>query len=353
MGFVQATGDPCLYVALEGEIFLIAVYVDDILLAGKDDERMAAVKQAFSQAFQVKDMGELHHFLGMKVVQDQETGNVWIGQKSYLENILRSFGMENCKAIHTPVDASTKLMKAVDNDTDVDQKLYQSAVGSLLYLSLATRPDITFAVSNVAKFCAKPSKQHWTAVKRIFRYLKGTQHYGLLYKKGNSDNCLGFSDADWGGDLDDWKSTSGYVFQIGETAISWRSKKQTCMALSTAEAEYVALSSTAQESLWLQQLLADLTKEPTKSMVIYEDNQSAIIMAKDPQFHGRSKHIDIKYHFIREQVTNRSLELKYCKSANMVADIMTKGLTGEHFEKLRKMTGLHPMIEHSESEKEC
>ena len=297
-------------------------------------------------------MGKLHHFLGMKVVQDQETGSVWIGQKSYLENILRSFGMENCKAIHTPVDASTKLMKAVDNDTDVDQKLYQSAVGSLLYLSLATRPDITFAVSNVAKFCAKPSKQHWTAVKRIFHYLKGTQHYGLLYKKGNSDNCSGFSDADWGGDLDDRKSTSGYVFQIGETAISWRNKKQTCVALSTAEAEYVALSSTAQESLWLQQLLADLTKEPTKSMVIYEDNQLAIIMAKDPQFHGRSKHIDIKYYFIREQVTNRSLELKYCKSANMVADIMTKGLTGEYFEKLRKMTGLHPMIERSESE-EC
>ena len=170
MGFVQATGDLCLYVALEGEVFLIAVYVDDILLAGKDDERMTAVKQAFSQEFQVKDMGELHHFLGMKVVQDQETGNVWIGQKSYLENILRSFdmenckaiGMENCKAIHTPVDASTKLIKAVDNDTDVDQKLYQSVVGSLLYLSLATRPDITFAVSNVAKFCAKPSKQHWT-----------------------------------------------------------------------------------------------------------------------------------------------------------------------------------------------
>ena len=251
--------------------------------------------------------------------------------------------MENCKAIR----------KAVDNDTDVDQKLYQSAVGSLLYLSLATRPDITVAVSNVAKFCAKPSKQHWTAVKRIFRYSKGTQHYGLLYKKGNSDNCSGFSDADWGGDLDDQKSTSGYVFQIGETAITWRSKKQTCVALSTAEAEYVALSSTAQESLWLQQLLVDLTKEPTKSVVIYEDNQSAIIMAKDPQFHGRSKHIDIKYHFIRERVTNRSLELKYCKSANMVADIMTKGLTGERFEKLRKMTGLHPMIERSESGKEC
>lgn len=261
--------------------------------------------------------------------------------------------MENCKAIRTPVDASTKLFKAVASDTDIDHKLYQSAVGSLLYLSIATRPDITFAVNNVAKFCAKPNKQHWSAVKRIFRYLKGTPQYGLLYKKGASDSCLGYSDADWGGDLDDRKSTSGYIFQIGETAISWRSKKHTCVALSSAEAEYVALSSAAQESLWLQQLFADLTKEPTKSMVIYEDNQSAIVMAKDPQFHGRSKHINIKYHFIREQVTKGSLELKYCRSANMVADIMTKGLTGECFEKLRMMTGLQPMIKHSESEKEC
>ena len=135
-------------------------------------------------------------------------------------------------------------------------------------------------------------------MKRIFCYLKGTQHYGLLYKKGNSDNCSGFSDADWDGDLDDQKSTSGYVFQIGETAISWRSKKQKCMALSTAKAEYVALLSTTQEPLWLQKLFADLTKEPTKSMVIYKDNQSAIIMANDPQFYGISKHIDIKYHFM-------------------------------------------------------
>ena len=126
--------------------------MDDILLAGKDDERMVAAKQALSQELQVKDMGELHYFLGLKVDQDQETGNVWNGQKSYTENILRRVGMENCKAIRTPVDASTKLLKAVDDDTDIDQKLYQSAVGSLLYLSIATRPDITFAVNNVAKF---------------------------------------------------------------------------------------------------------------------------------------------------------------------------------------------------------
>ena len=138
---------------------------------------------------------------------------------------------------------------------------------------------------------------------------------------------MGFSDADWGGDLDDRKSTSGYVFQVGGTPISWRSKKQACVALSTAEAEYIALAGTAQESLWLQQLFSDLEKEPTKKMVIFEDNQSAISMAKNPQFHGRSKHIAIKYHFIREQVRNGKVELKCCRTNDMVADIMTKGLS--------------------------
>ena len=354
MGFVQAAGDPCLYMASEGEMFLIAIYVDDILLAAKTIERLNAVKQALSQKFQVKDMGELHYFLGVRVVQDQKAGSVWIGQQSYTESILKKFGMEDAKNIRTPVDTSTKLIKVNEEDTGVDQQLYQSAVGSLLYLSIATRPDITYAVSNVAKFCAKPTKQHWVAVKRIFRYLKGTQQYGLHYNKSDSNHCVGFSDADWGGDLDDRKSTSGYVFQVGGTAISWRSKKQTCVALSTAEAEYIALASAAQESLWLQQLLADLKKEDLRSVTVYEDNQSAISMAKNPQFHGRTKHIAIKYHFIREQVSSGKLELRYCKTNDMIADMLTKGLSGEQFEKLRLMAGVTPMIEHSESsEKEC
>jgi len=181
-----------------------------------------------------------------------------------------------------------------------------------------------------------------------------SQQYGLLYSKSDSSNCVGFSDTDWGGDLDDRKSTSGYLFQVGGTAISWRSKKQTCVALSTAEAEYIALASAVQESLWLQQLVTDLKKEEVKSMVMYEDNQSAISMTKNPQFHGRAKHIDIKYHFVREQVGSGKLELKYCKTNDMIADMMTKGLSGEQFEKLRLMAGMAPMTEHPESsEKEC
>ena len=349
MGFVQTKGDPCLYIASEGEMFIIAVYVDDIVLAGKSGKRMTEVKETLAKQFQMKDMGDLHYFLGVKIVQDKESGGVYVGQPAYSKNILEKFGMESAKSVNTPVEVSLKLLKAKEDDELVDQQLYQSAVGSLLYLSTATRPDLTYAVSNVAKYSAKPTKQHWMAVKRIFRYLKGTIDYGLFYSKDGSDECVGYSDSDWAGDLNDRKSTSGYLFQISGAAISWRSKKQTCVALSTAEAEYIALASASQEAMWLRQLTTDLKSKPTGAIVIFEDNQSAICIAKNPQFHGRSKHIAIKYHFIREQVHNNTVTLKYCSTNNMIADMLTKGLSGEQFAKLRHMAGIRSMIEQSAS----
>lgn len=175
-----------------------------------------------------------------------------------------------------------------------------------MYLATHTRPE--YAVSNVAKFSAKPTQDHWIAVKRILRYLKlkGTSNLDLLYQSRSKD-CDGFSDADWGGDVNDHKSTSGYMFCIGGGAVTWKSKKQTCVALSTVEAEYIALENAAQEAVWMRRLLADLKNPPEKPTVIYEDNQSTICMTKNPQFHGRSKHIGIKYHYIREQVKERSI----------------------------------------------
>ena len=207
-----------------------------------------------------------------------------------------------------------------------------------------TRPDITFAVSNVAKYSSKPTKEHWIAVKRILRYLKGSHNFGLLYRKSDCDTskCIGFSDSDWAGDLDDRRSTSGYIFQVGGTAVSWKSRKQSCVALSTAEAEYIALSQAAQEAIWLKQLNTDLKVESSEPTTIYEDNQAAICLSKNPQGHGKSKHIDIKYHYIRDQVHNRTIELKYCPTENMVADMLTKGLARERFEKLRASAGLLP-----------
>ena len=211
--------------------------------------------------------------------------------------------MEKSKPVATPVEAGIKLIKATGNDKLFNQEMYQSAVGCLLYLSTKTRPDIAYAVGNVAKFAEKPTTEHWSAVKRIMRYLNGTFNYGLLY--GDPSYLIGYSDANWAGDLDDRKSTSGYVFKMSGAAISWMSKKQTCVALSTAEAEYMALSMAAQESIWLECLLSNMEKKSDEPVVIYEENQSTICMATNPKFHGRAKHIDIKHHYVRDQVTRK------------------------------------------------
>ena len=346
MGFVQVGSDPCIYRAASSreEPFLLGVYVDDIVLATKSNVRLEEVKKALRQKFDIKDMGKLHHFLGMKIIQNEETGSVWIGQPAYTESLLQKFEMDMARPVATPVDTGTKLLKTVDNDECIDQRQYQSAIGSLLYLSVATRPDIAFAVSNAAKFSAQPGKQHWTAVKRIMRYLRGTTNLGLIFTPQVSAECIGYSDADWGGDLEDRKSTSGYLFQISGAAVSWRSKKQTCVALSTAEAEYVALASAAQEAMWMRQLTAELEIDaPAEAITIFEDNQSAICMTKNPQFHGRSKHISIKYHFIRDHVNDGVVKLQYCPTGDMVADMLTKGLPKDQFIKLRQMAGIVEM----------
>ena len=343
MGFVQSASDSCVYKDSGGEMFLIGVYVDDIILAGKSDKSIKEVKRALDAKFDIKDMGKLHYFLGIKFLQDEKTGNVWIGQPAYVESILKKFGMENSKPVSTPIDSSTKLTKTTDDKQSVDQQLYQSAIGSLLYLSGGTRPDITFSVSNLAKFSAKPSKQHWTAIKRVMRYLKGTINFGILYTKQETKDFVAYSDADWAGDLDDRKSTSGYLFKISGGAVSWRSKKQSSVALSTAEAEYIALASTAQEAVWLRQLTTELGNGSAEVTTIFEDNQAAISMSKNPQFHGRAKHISIKYHFVREQVSDGTVRLKYCRTQDMVADILTKGLHRDQFTKLRMISGIVSM----------
>jgi len=165
-------------------------------------------------------------------------------------------------------------------------------------------------------------------------------NYGLCYKLPELKQCIGFSDADWAGDPGDRKSTSGYIFQISGASVSWRSKKQTCVALSTAEAEYIALASAAQEAAWIRQLTTDMRSGPTGATVIFEDNQSAISMVKNPQYHGRAKHIDIKYHLIRDLFGSEVIELEYCRSVDMIADMLTKGLPRERFTELRALCGM-------------
>ena len=209
------------------------------------------MKKRISEKFDVKDMGKLHHFLGVKVIQNTQTGDIWIGQPNYTLELLVRFRMDESKPAETAVDTNSKLIKAEDQEGLCNKELYQSAIGSLLYLSTRTRPDISYAVVNTARFCAQPSNTHWSAVKHIMRYLKGTLNLGLMFKSNNEGELVGFSDADWAGDLNDRKSTSGYVFLVSGSSVSWRSKKQSCVALSTAEAEYMLLASAAHEGyIW-------------------------------------------------------------------------------------------------------
>ena len=346
MDFTQSDSDPCIYIRYsDNRIFIIAVYVDDIILASESDEMMGRTKKLLSDRFDVEDMGRLHYFLGVKVVQEINSSSIWIGQPSFTNILLKRFGMEESNSAETPFDVATKLMKKGSIETasdDVDKQLYQSAVGSLLYLSTRTRPDISFAVGMCARFSAEPITQHWTAVKRILRYLKGTANLGLRYEQTDNE-LLGYSDADWAGDLNDRKSTSGYTFILSGAAISWKSRKQSCVALSTAEAEYMALASAAQEAIWMSRLICELMYGNRCDMApvkIYEDNQSAICIAKNQQQHGRTKHIDIKYHFTREQIAMKNIEVAYCRSKDMVADVFTKPLSGPTFKRMCSMLGM-------------
>ena len=224
MGFAQSPNDPCIYYKnMEGEMLFLRVYVDDIIIAGKRETNLNEIKRALSGKFEIKDVGELSYFLGVKV--EQRKNSVWIGQPAYMQNLLERFGMQESNPVATPVNVSTKLTKATD-ENPIDQQKYQSAIGSLMYLSVSTRPDISYAVNNLARFSSNPQEEHWTALKRLLRYLRGTQKHGILYTKHGSNTCVGYTDADWAGDVNDRKSTSGYTFLLSGGAVSRKSQNR-------------------------------------------------------------------------------------------------------------------------------
>ena len=257
MNFKQSESDPCIFTRTEGELFILAIYVDDIILACKSDSQISKVKAHLSNCFKMTDLGELQYFLGVKIDQDHENNTIFLNQGAYAQRIIDNHGLKEANPVKTPMDPTIKLTPTNDTDELFDEHKYQSALGSLLYLATKTRPDIMYSVGKLARYCSKPSSQHWLALKRVLRYVKGTINYGLLYSKQTSSECVGYSDADWAGDSDR-KSTSGYSFHLSGASISWSSSKQSCVALSTAEAEYLALAGAAQEAVWLKKLLIEL-----------------------------------------------------------------------------------------------
>ena len=340
-GFVQSNADPCVFLRMAEHTTIVAVYVDDLILITDTMGVMEETKRVLSERFRMKDMGQLHYCLGVSVVYEQNS--VWLHQKQYILQMLKKFGMEDANTVSTPADTSVKLVKEDGVSKSTDQVEYQSMVGSLLYAAMATRPDCAQAVGAVSKFCSQPTEAHRTAVKRVFRYLKKTINLALRYHK-DGESVIGFSDADWGGDLDDRHSTTGNVFMLASGAVSWISKKQAVVALSTSEAEYVALSMAAQEAAWLQKLFSDL-KIPKQPIVIMEDNQGAIALARNPISHSRSKHIDLRFHFIREAAQEGMIDIVYCPTSEMVADLFTKPIPLGQFEKLRSLMGMEELVD--------
>jgi hypothetical protein len=348
LGLQRTHADNCVYRLCKNEVVVIvAVYVDDLLILTNDLATLGGFKKELSNRFEMKDLGEVHFCLGIQVTRDRQKRTIRISQAKYIENVLKRFNMFDCKPIGTPLDANAKLSKnmsptSVEEEEEMKNVPYQSAIGSLMYAMLGTRPDIAYAVGAVSQYSSNPGRSHWTAVKRIFRYLKGTTNYALEYEASDS-KLVGYSDADWAGNIDDRRSTTGYIFLIAGGAVSWSSKKQPTVALSTTEAEYMALTQATKEGIWIRRLLMEISVKPElyrQSTVIRSDNQSCISLARNSIHHARTKHIDIQHHFVREKVENEEVELLFCPTDDMAADILTKGLTKEKHVRFSNMMGL-------------
>ena len=335
-GMLPSTADPCVYTRIHGnQVLIIILYVDDLIIAGNNKKQINNFKTSISSKFKMKDLGTLKWILGMEVQRDRAKRIISINQTAYIDQVLQRFGMSNCKPVTTPAEGTIKrLSKADGGKTD---KEYMALVGSLLYAAMITRPDIGYAVQALSRHLQSTGPEHVTAAKRVLRYLKGTRTLGIVYSPDQEqDLCyVGYSDADWGGDPDTRRSTSAYLFMASGGAISWSSRLQQTVALSSTEAEYMALCEAVKEAIHIRKLFQDLgcNKGPS---IIYEDNQGSIALSENPVHHKRTKHIDIKYHFVREKVDNKEVILKYIPTEHQLADLLTKALPNQRMSILRK-----------------
>ncbi|KAK9824528.1 hypothetical protein WJX72_011105 [[Myrmecia] bisecta] len=324
MGFTTCDADAALFVRKgdKGNTYLL-IYVDDILIASDTEREVESVKAAIKQVFDARDLGEASFFLGMIIERDRANRSIKLTQARMTANIVDKYGLSDAKPRSLPLDPALRLMQGEGERLDASTaESYAQLVGSLLYLSVCTRPDIAQAVGALSKFMASPTTIHWQAALGIVRYLAGTAQYALNF--GGGDSTLeGYCDADYAGDLDTRRSTTGYVFILNGGAISWCSKRQPTVAASTSEAEYIAAAQAVKEALWLRHLLKDFA-ESVGAIKIHADNQSALKLMRNPVLSMRSKHIDVVYHFARERVARKEVKFVYAKTENMLADMLTK-----------------------------
>jgi hypothetical protein len=323
LGFVTSVSDSSLFVYKDGSnTAYLLLYVDDIVLTTSSPALLRRIMERLHSEFAMTDLGELHHFLGISVTRS--ASGLFLSQRQYAADLLQRAGMSECHPTATPVDARMKLF-AIDGSPVDDPTQYRSLAGALQYLTL-TRPDLAYAVQQVCLFMHDPREPHLAFLKRILRYVKGTQSAGLSISAGPIDSLTAYSDADWAGCPDSRRSTSGYCVYLGDNLVSWSSKQQTTVSRSSAEAEYRAVAHAVAETCWLRQLLQELHTPLPSATIVYYDNVSAVYMTGNPVHHRRTKHIEIDIHFVRHKVALGQVRVLHVPSSHQFADIMTKGL---------------------------
>lgn len=337
-GFEKCHSEHTLFVkaSKEGKILIISIYVDDLIFTGNDESMFEDFKNSMMHEFDMSDLGRMRYFLGIEVLQRDD--GIYICQRKYAMEVLRRFGMEESNSVLNPIVPGFRICKDKEG-VKVDATFFKQVVGSLMYLT-ATRPDLMFVVSLISRYMEQPTELHLQTAKRVLRYLKGTIDFGIFYKKGGSADLVGYADSDYAGDLEDRKSTSGYVFLMGSAAVSWSSKKQPIVTLSTTEAEFVAAAYCASQAVWMRSILEKLGHSQRGSTTMFCDNSSTIKLSKNPVLHGRCKHIDVRFHFLRDLTKEGAVELVFCGTQKQIADVMTKPLKLDNFLKLRSLLGV-------------
>ncbi|GJW69581.1 retrotransposon protein, putative, ty1-copia subclass [Tanacetum coccineum] len=335
-GFTQNRDEPCVYRKASGSnvVFLI-LYVDDILIMGNNIPRLKEVKDYLGKCFSMKDLGEAAYILGIKIYRDRSKRLIGLSQSAYIDKILKKFNMHNSKKGYLPMEVKHELSNEMCASTPEEvaymKKVpYASAVGSIMYAVRCTRPDVAFAQNLVSRYQQNPGKLHWVAVKHILKYLRNTRDMFLVYggKPDTELNVTGFCDASWQCDKDDTKSQTGYVFVVNGGAVDWKSKKQTTIAMSATQAEYMAASEAAMEAVWIRKFVGDLGVMPSikEPINVYCDNSAAITFANDSGIMKGARHFLRRYHFVREQVESGEIKILKVHTDDNLADPFTKAL---------------------------
>jgi hypothetical protein len=344
LGFKRCVNEHGMYIRGNGTARLIVgVYVDDLIITGGDAGAVGKFKAQMMNTFRMSDLGLLSYYLGLEV--SQGAAGITLRQTAYAAKILEKAGMAGCNASATPMEPKLKLLKEGDTPS-IDATEYRSIIGSLRYLC-NSRPDLSYAVGYLSRFMEAPREEHYAAVKRVLRYVAGTQQWGLHYHPGKKNagvpKLLGFSDSDLAGDVNDRKSTSGLIFFLASGPIAWQSEKERVVALSSCEAEYIAAAGAACEAVWLARLLAELVGGAILAPKLKVDNKSAIALMKNPVHHDRSKHIDVKFHFIRECCDRKLIDVEFVGTEFQLGDILTKALGRSRFQELRDGIGMRKL----------